>query len=307
MYFMPRFTEEQLAKMCRPASDSEETKLDKAESILKQALKTSTIIDSSRYEVFGQGSYANNTNIRLNSDIDINVCYTNAFFYDIPNGTKKEDFGIGDNVSYSFGEYKDDIEKMLVLFYGRSEVIRKNKCITVKGSTSRIQIDVVPTWVYKRYNSKINYSAYVEGVVLFTDKTGEKITNYPKQHKKNGVSKNTNTHRWFKRLTRIFKNIRIKMESENFYSNDNITSFLLECLAYNVPTPTYTKNMCYCVWNDILRDSIIYLYENTKEEASTYLEWGEVSELLYLMKCHKWTREDVNTYMVKMWNYLEFN
>lgn len=77
---MPKFTEEQLNQMCRPASDSEEVKLQNAESILRRALSASTIVQSSQYEIFGQGSYANNTNIRLNSDIDINVCYTGGDF-----------------------------------------------------------------------------------------------------------------------------------------------------------------------------------------------------------------------------------
>lgn len=41
---MPRFTEEQLNQMCRPASDSEETKLQNAESLLKKALSSSSIV-----------------------------------------------------------------------------------------------------------------------------------------------------------------------------------------------------------------------------------------------------------------------
>lgn len=301
---MPRFTEEQLNQMCRPASDHEETKLQNAESILRRALSASTIIPSSKYEIFGQGSYANNTNIRLNSDIDINVCYTDGFYYGIPQGKTISDYGIIP-ASYTFQAYKDDIERMLVAFYGRSEVIRKNKCLTVRGNTNRIQIDVVPTWVYRRYDYVDNRN-YIEGVVLFADDNKyRKVINYPKQHLENGIDKNIKTLRRFKRLTRILKNIRIKMEDNSYYSNENITSFLLECLAFNVPTTIYTKNRYCCTWNDILKDAIYYLWDNTKEESSVYYEWGEVSELLYLMRGHKWTRQDVHDYMYWMWNYLQ--
>lgn len=302
---MPKFTEEQLNQMCRPASDSEETKLQNAEAILRRALSANTIVQSSKYEIFGQGSYANNTNIRLNSDIDINVCYTDAFYYQVPAGKTGSDYGHDNSVSYSFKAFKDDIERMLVAFYGRSEVIRKNKCITIKGNTNRIQIDVVPTWRFRRYDN-VNNRNYVEGVVLYADDNQYKqITNYPKQHLKNGVDKNTDTLRRFKRLTRIFKNVRVKMDNDNYHPNESITSFLLECLAFNVPTATYNKNRYSCTWNDILKDAIFYIWDNTKEDSTTYNDWGEVSELLYLMRGHKWTRQDVHDYMHWMWNYLQ--
>ena len=300
---MPRFTEEQLNAMCRPASNTEETKLQNAEAILRTALAASPILQSSKYEIFGQGSYANNTNIRLNSDIDINVCYTDAFFYDVPTGKTGQDYGITP-VNYTFLDYKNDIEKMLVSYYGRSEVIRKNKCITVKGNTYRIQIDVVPTWMYRSYDYAYN-SNYVEGVAFNADNQYDKIVNFPKQHKENGVNKNNNTLRRFKRLTRILKNIRIRMETDNYHSNKNITSFLLECLAYNVSTATYIKNVDGCLWNDILNDALIYLWNSTKEDTVIYDKWVEVSELLCLMRGHKWSRQDVNSYMNSMWNYLQ--
>ena len=304
---MPRFTEEQLNQMCRPASDTEETKLQNAESILRRALSTSLIVQSSNYEIFGQGSYANNTNIRLNSDIDINVCYTGGFYYEIPEEKTASDYGLGTPTSYSFQAFKDDIERMLVSYYGRSEVVRKNKCITVKGNTNRIQIDVVPTWKFRRYDSA-NSQSYVEGVMLYADDNQyKKVINYPKQHLKNGIDKNTETLRRFKRLTRIFKNVRVKMDNDNYHPNKNITSFLLECLAFNVATTTYNKNRYNCVWNDILKDAIFYLWDSTKDDSTVYNEWGEVSELLYLMRGHKWSRQDVHDYMYWMWNYLQLS
>jgi len=300
---MPRFTEDQLSKMCRPASDTEETKLQNAESMLRKALSNSTIIQSSCYDIFGQGSYANSTNIRQNSDIDINVCYTNAFYYEIPKDKIKSDYGFNNPVDYSFQKYKDDIEKMLVAYYGCSEVIRNNKCITVKGNTNRIEIDVVPTWKHRDYN--YTNMEYAEGVVLWPDNQNEKIINYPKQHIANGKTKNSQVLKRFKRLTRIFKNICIKMKDDNYHSNENISSFLLECLAYNTPNAIYVKNEYNCVWNNILRDAIFYLWNSTKENSNIYNDWCEVSNLLYLMRGHKWSRQDVNSYMYHMWNYLE--
>src|SRR5690606_6209887 len=133
--------------------------------------------------------YANDTNVRLNSDIDINVRYTGGFYFKLPKDTKREDFGLNNPTTYSFEEYKNDVENALVEKFGRSEVIRDDKCITVKGNTNRIQTDVVPTWNYRRYEQD---GTYVLGAKLITDK-GKEIINYPKQHISNGTAKNTNT------------------------------------------------------------------------------------------------------------------
>ncbi len=302
---MPKFTEDQLTAMCRPASRTEEDKINNAAHLLRQALAASSIVNSSQYEVFGQGSYANNTNIRQNSDIDINVCYTGGFYYHIPDGKTKEDYGLGQPIDYSYPAFKNHIEQMLVAYYSRAEVVRKNKCITVVGNTNRVQMDVVPTWKYRRYDSPNNRN-YVEGVKLYPDDTPTiEVTNYPKQHIENGKNKNAATSRRFKRLARIFKNIRVRMKDDGYYTNDNITSFLLECLAFNVPNTIYNKSF-YCNWNNILKDAIVYLYNSTKEDSEVYQEWGEVSELLYLFRGNrKWDRQSANEYLVKMWNYLQ--
>ena len=87
--YMAKFTNEQLAAMAHPASVTEEQKLENAENAVKNALSNYTLA-SGDYEVFGQGSYANNTNIRNNSDIDINVCYTGGFYFHLPSGRTRE-------------------------------------------------------------------------------------------------------------------------------------------------------------------------------------------------------------------------
>ena len=81
---MARFSEETLTNWTKPPSDTEETKLSNSERMVKDAINEDPKLSGMGTEVFGQGSYANDTNVRLNSDIDINVRYTDAFYYDIP-------------------------------------------------------------------------------------------------------------------------------------------------------------------------------------------------------------------------------
>lgn len=77
-----RYNEDQLKEMTKPSSDSEEQRMENATRMVREALANNgTIIKAGEYDIFPQGSYANNTNIRNDSDVDINVCYTGAFFF----------------------------------------------------------------------------------------------------------------------------------------------------------------------------------------------------------------------------------
>lgn len=300
---MTRHTHEQLMAMSRPASDTEETKMENARIAILKALSDSTILSSNAYEVFGQGSYANNTNIRNNSDIDINVCYTDAYYFDLPENVTRQELGLNNSVQYSYQLFKNDIERMLVQYFGSTDVIRKNKCIHVKGNSYRAEIDVVPTWKYRRFTDK--WGTYREGVLLFSD-DNKRVINYPKQHLENGVKKNYTTSRRYKRLVRIIKNLKIKMEDSSYYKNDSVTSFLIEGLVYNYPNSKYLLSYSYYDWNTIIRDFIYYFWDGCSDENEAWKGWVEPSECLYLMYGHKWNHNDVKAFMYNLWNFLQY-
>jgi hypothetical protein len=296
---MAKYSEEQLTRWTKPPSDSEQTKLENSERMVRDAINSDEKLKDKSTETFGQGSYANNTNVRLNSDIDINVRYTGGFYFDLPPDKTREDYGLNNPSCYSYSEFKDDVENALVNKFGRSDVKRKNKCLTIKGNNYRIETDVVPTWNYRRYRTN---GTYVLGAKFKAD-SGTWVVNYPKQHIENGINKNSDTSRRFKRLTRLHRKLRYKMIDDGENVSDSITSFLLECLVWNVPNRIMND---YETWTDRLKESIIYIHDKTKEE-STCKEWGEVSELLYLFYgSRKWSYQDANSYMILLWNHLEF-
>lgn len=297
---MPKFTEEQLNNFRYPPSDTEEQKLANSEYQVKEAIKNSEKLESKTIKVFGQGSYANDTNVKNNSDIDINVRLDDTVYVQVPNNKEKNDFGYSDS-NYTFSQYRKDVYDALVEYFGYEYILDKNKCITVLPNSSRVETDVVPTLRLDRYDTE-NKTSKIEGV-RFIAKDNSVITNYPLKHIDNGKSKNANTQKRFKRLTRIYRRIRYKMIEDNVGVSDNITSFLLECLVWNVPNHIFNN---YDTWTDRLKESIIYIYNATKEGEETCNEWGEVSELLYLFKARKWNVKDVNQYMVQMWNYLQY-
>jgi len=295
---MAKFTEKQLISFTKPVSDTEEQKLENAKKAIKDAIYNDPKLSKESIEIFGQGSYANDTNVKNNSDIDINVMHYGCYYHSpIPLNTKKEDFNLGNTpCSYSYKDFKDDVEQALINYFRRNKVNRKNKCFSV--GIYDINVDVVPTRKYKR----LDPNNIIEGVTLFTDNTNQQIINYPKQHIENGKNKNSDTHKRFKWLTRIYKRIRYKMIDDGVIISNNITSFLLECLVWNVPNHIFND---WNTWTKRLQESMKHLYNEI--ENNKCKDWGEVSELLYLFhSSRKWSEQDVLDYLEQMWGYLEY-
>jgi hypothetical protein len=296
---MPRFSEDMLTVWAQPPSDSEETKLANAERMIREALQNDMELSKFSYEVFGQGSYANDTNVRLNSDIDINVRLLSIVHVEVPQGKTMQDYGYTPR-DYSFNDFKQRVFQALARHFGASEVEYCNKCIKVKGNTYRVQADVVPTFKLARYwaNGSKQFGSW------FVSNDYQDHINFAIQHIENGREKNAGTGKRFKRLCRIFKRLRYKMLEENIPISSNITSFLIECLLYNVPNSIFNSNLS---WTDRLRQSIVYLYEQTNN-PDNIKDWGEVSDCLYLFSAErKWTVQDVNEFLLVVWRYLQFS
>jgi hypothetical protein len=294
---MAKFSEETFNNWRMPPSTTEENKLQNAEKLVREAIAEDKTLNKFSITVFGQGSYANDTNVRLNSDIDINVRLSDTIYVDLPKNKTYEDLGYSDS-SYTFAEYKLAVFNALVNKFGSREIVWNNKCLTVKQSPTRVETDVVPTFKLIRHDD--NGSKHIG--VRFISEEKKQITGYPLQHIENARGKNAATQKRFKRLTRIFRRVRYKMIEDNISVSNNITSFLLECLLWNVPDNIFNDND---TWIERTRQGIIYLYQNTTEDEKCK-HWGEVSELLYLFVHRKWSRVEVNNYLVQMWNYLQF-
>lgn len=299
---MAKFSEETLNGWCKPPSNTEEQRLEKTVRRIREAIQKSEELKEYDIEVFGQGSYANDTNVRLESDVDINVCCTAFFFTEyVTKDVSDETFGYV-NSKHPYSDFKDKVKNALIAEFGVENVKVKNKCFSVVENMNRVKADVVPTFQLRRFDDAVEYHA-IKGVCFYSSKN-EKVTNYPKQHIENGKQKNANTQRRFKRTVRIFKKVRYKMIEDGIIVSTNITSFLLECLVWNVPDHIFNDND---TWTKRVKDAIFHIYGQT-QDAESCKEWGEVSELLYLFHSNrKWSAKDVNEYMIQMWNYMGFN
>lgn len=301
---MAKFSEDTLIGWSKPASQSEEQRISNAIDMVKSAIESNTDLQNKDIEIFVQGSYANNTNVRSNSDIDVCIMLKDTFNAKYPDGLTREHYGFTAS-NYEFSVYRDAVIKSLADKFGNENITPGNKSIKIQSNSYRIEADAVPCFQYRNYyykNSK-NPDIFIEGHKIYAQ-NNEEVISYPKQHIENGKEKNTKTQRRFKRTVRIFKKVRYHMIENNNSVNGNISSFLIECLLWNVPNKVFND----CDTHEYrVKESIRYLYLKTKDKPDECKEWGEVSEIIYLFgDDKKWNIETVKEFLLQMWNYLEF-
>jgi hypothetical protein len=140
------------------------------------------------------------------------------------------------------------------------------------------------------------------GTQIWPDNGGP-IINWPQQNYDNGVTKNDETGRRFKAVTRILKNLRNEMADEGYQAADPIASYLIECLVWNVPNEGFGHDTLRA---DV-RWALAHLWNNTRTDE-TCKEWGEINELKYLFRSGQpWTRAQVSSFLQAAWDYIGFD
>lgn len=260
------FSESMLELFAMPLSTTEDNKCKNAIRMIADALKSLDFIEedeeirplyedtlsyhlhlrsrdsSRRIKLFIQGSYANNTNVRTQSDVDIAVIQEERFRPEYRIDQSDDIYGFS-NAPRPQKTFKDEVQNCLEKKFGQ-DVERKNKSIKVNGNTYRKDADTVPCLRYRDYRS--NYSGnsedYIQGVVITPD-NGAQIINYPEQHIENGRKKNVATNHYYKKMVRIMKKMRYLMQESNIpvYVNsaNKVSSFILESLLWNISDEWY--------------------------------------------------------------------
>lgn len=256
---------------------------------VKNALNNYNGFPTNDYEVYLQGSYRNDTNIRGESDVDV-VIQLNKTFYNNLNVEEKKLLRL-EPAEYLYDNYYADVLKALEKYYGSQNVNASNKCIKIKANGNRLPIDVIVANEYRSYYL-VKAETYIRGVHFFTKNGNREIINYPKQVYDNGVKKNSETNGMFKPIVRIFKNMRVNAEVE-------APSYFIQCLLYNVPNVYFKANYSDSVF-------AILEYLSTIDDAS-FAIFKCQHEMFYLfgLSDEQWNdisgRIFIND-MIKFWN-----
>ncbi len=255
---------------------------------------------ASNVRVFVKGSYANKTNVRRDSDVDIAVEWTSWAYITRVNDAEKyswQQLGVtlgGDGPSPS--EYRQWISDALVIAFGGAAVdVTGKTAITVTKSSTTLDADVVPSFRLKRYTI-LGATPDVGNRVYRTDEGT--ITNWPDQHKANSIAKNTATTKRYKQLVRALKRLENDMLSVGLLK-DEVQGYFIECLLYNLPNGGFGTTS----YKNTALDLLAKLWQAIQDD--THKDWVEVNGLKWLWRDGQtWKPEEASNFAYIAWNYI---
>lgn len=287
----------------KPPGVTEQQKSDNAESAIRAAINDRPDLSKRNIAVFSQGSYRNNTNVRHDSDVDICVLCKDVFYYDLPkdNTITKQAADIRE-ASYEYSAFKNEVETALVRKFGRDMVKRGNKAFDIHENSYRVDADAVTCFGYREYYRDIyGQIKFREGTQLHPDKGGI-IQNWPEQHYRNGVDKNSATSTRFKSMVRIIKRLRNEMEENGFQESKSAPSFLIESLVWNTPNNHFGNSEYIADIRNILAHTF-----NETINVEKCREWTEINGIKYLFhSTQPWMLQKVHSFLSAAWDYIGF-
>lgn len=203
-------------------------------------------------EVYLQGSYGNDTNTIIDSDVDIVICFDRFYHADLkalPSREKashQEDFIPAD---YTFKYLQKNVLDWLIKNLGDG-IKLGNKAIFVPGNNGRRDADVLVCIEHRRYVSYRPRPTHYHSGICFWTKDDRPIINFPKQHRENCTIKHQATFKRFKPSVRIWKSLRYSMMERGILPYSAAPSYFIEGMLWNVPddkfSPTYQESFANC-------------------------------------------------------------
>lgn len=246
------------------------------------------------YEVYLQGSYKNDTNIRGDSDVDVVVQLNSSFLSNLSEDQKRR-FGVMP-ATYDWQRFRSDVLAALQKYYGGQKVGEGRKAVKVQ--TPFLPADVVVCLQYRKYPQyPKNATDYVEGMTFYVQDENRWVINYPKLHYANGVTKNAQprTNGWYKPTVRLFKNARTYLVERKVIPPDIAPSYFLECFLYNVPDSEFGSSFqdTFC--------KVVNWWLNNKANYSQFVCQNE-QLFLFGNSTEQWSEERASRFVTEMVN-----
>jgi hypothetical protein len=306
---MGRNWHETFGAWAKAPSETEEAKGKRAADMISAAVRASPALASRSFEVYASGSYRNNTNVRLDSDIDVALVLKSAFYYELAPGLTTEMVGLTGTVTYGLNEFRKDVGEALVAKFGASGVTSGDKAFDVHENTVRLDADAAVFLGHRRYTGAKRPDGsweYHLGVEMRPKSApSRRIINWHQQHYDEGVGRNTATKRRYKRVARILKRLRTDMRESGIPAAKEAAakapSFLLECLAFNALDSSFNKEEGTYVAD--VRAVIVDLHGRLGDGVVDP-KFLEVSGLKWLFaEGQPWTREDARNFLFWAWHH----
>lgn len=217
---------------------------------VKNIIDNSNFTKKSEVDIYLQGSYANTTHIRADSDVDVVIQLTSVFSSDISklSEQEKQEYSKLSNATYSHDHLRQELLNIFTNVLGSNNVESRNKCIRLNLGDGHLSVDLTPCTSYRIYHSYP--TQHVEGISI-KKLDGNIIHNFPKRHIDHGTRKHKNTNEYYKKVVRILKNMRNKLTEEGKIAKGIAPSYFVECLAYNTPNNSFGSSLYNSVLNSL--------------------------------------------------------
>lgn len=293
-------TEEQLASWTDPSSSSEQEKQERTERMIREAIDAHEAFGDYRgsFSVYAKGSYANNTNVKSDSDVDIVVECSDVVYW---RNQDISDPGYSGGTPYSgvwTPEYlRAEISTALKNKFPGS-VSEGSTAFEINASSARVNADVVPAFEFKLYYSD---GSFAQGTKTFK-KDGSSIENYPNQQLENGRAKNVRTNYNYKKTVRVLKRLENELVEQGL--SEPIPSYVMECLIYNCSEEIFSR----ASWRSVMRGCLAEIFNYTLKAEPSDNRWLEANGIKFLFhQNRKWTQAEIHKFASAAWDYMEFD
>ncbi|PPL18644.1 nucleotidyltransferase family protein [Microterricola pindariensis] len=292
-----------LSRWIKPSSDTEKDQQDRAERMVREAFSAHPAFRSTDYRIYAKGSYRNNTNVRLDSDVDIVIELHECLYYDwAPNVTPSNPAPTPYTGSWTKEKWRGEVLAAITQKFGAADVDGTgNIAINVAAkSGSRPSIDIVPSFLYKQYSDTARSASLDRTGSCVWASDGKKIVNWPQQQADNGIAKNTATGGRYKYFVRALKNAENVLAAAGTIVE--MPSYFMECLVYNVDDATLMSGRDL---DQGFKAMLQALHQRLGNEADDrMLEPNEIKYLFH--STQKWTVAMGLELVISTWNYLGY-
>ncbi|MFC2072025.1 nucleotidyltransferase [Chloroflexota bacterium] len=186
-----------------------------------------------RYDVFLQGSYKNDTNLRRDSDVDVVVELAARLKPRVAalSGNQLEQDQFHKLAFQRWHSFRDQVMKALRIAYGNKAVTSGRKSIKLAKGQIPASADVVVTLHSEN------------GITFYLASEHRWVVSYPQQHHSKGLKKERSTNNRYKRTIRMFKAARNHLLKNNKIKDGMAPSYFIECLLYNVPDNLFKESI----------------------------------------------------------------
>ncbi|MET9267017.1 hypothetical protein [Amycolatopsis sp. NPDC004079] len=294
--------EEKFGRYRKPSSDNEKDKQDRAERMVRGAVGKWADENDIDVRYLQKGSYANNTNVRLDSDVDVAVIHKGFHYYD-DSDLLEADKVNGSGVSIkNFGgsTFRASLGAFLKTHFGSACDNSGKTAIELAENAGRVKADIVPSFEYRKYyyDSAWNVQYHLGTKVFRLD--GTSVVNYPEQQLANGREKNNQTGGRYKDAVRILKNVENDLVNAGLI--EALPSYFMECLMYIVPNLYFGDKGSTPLVTDFC-NATAYVFGKVKDDETGegLFEPNGIKPLF--SSSQPWTLADARGLILQAWSY----